>query len=153
MPHDDEIRAAAEILKANGCDVDHAMELARQVLLAAENVNDEASHDLFGVVVVVDDWPPNYKEQFWAAYPNKIGKADALKALDTLHGLSAKKKPKWQQIMVGLHKYVETKPTDRSWCNPGTFLRQHRWLDEPAAPVHNGARRGNGFAAIAAMQD
>jgi hypothetical protein len=105
-------------------------------------------------VVIVDQWPADYCDKFWQAYPHKVGKADALAALKKLHNKSDKEKPAFAVLLGGLRSYIESKPDDRPWCNPGTWLRQHRWLDQPAPAVHNGARqRGNGFATIAAMAE
>lgn len=73
-----------------------------------------------------------FDETFWPEYPHKVGKPDALKAFVT-----ARKAAELNEIMAGLRRYVTTKPSDRNWCNPGTFLRQQRWLDEPA-PAPNG---------------
>ena len=75
-----------------------------------------------------------FHETLWPGYPHKVGKADALRAF-----LTARKSAPLDEIMAGVQRYVETKPDDRNWCNPATFLRQQRWLDEPApAPVPNG---------------
>jgi hypothetical protein len=103
-------------------------------------------------IAVIDHWPRDYCEQFWSTYPHKIGKADALSVLDKLHS-KTKDRPEWTHLMTGLRRYIENKPDDRNWCNPATWLRQHRWLDEPAPHVHNGARGNNGFANIALMDD
>lgn len=73
-----------------------------------------------------------FAEEFWPIYPHKIGKADALKAF-----VKARKKASAQEIVEGVKRYVATKPADRPWCNPATFLNQERWTDEPAE-VGNG---------------
>jgi hypothetical protein len=75
---------------------------------------------------------------FWKKYPHKIGKADAGKAFDV-----ALSRGEFAVIMAGLARYIQEKPADRPWCNPGTWLRQARWLDEPApalgaGPASNG---------------
>jgi len=36
-------------------------------------------------------------------------------------------------LMAGLDRYKHTKPPDREWCNPATWLNQGRWNDAPAA--------------------
>lgn len=66
-------------------------------------------------------------EQFWAAYPHKVGKKVAEKKYwivrrDVSH----------ERIMEGLALYKETKPDWKAWCNPATWLNQGRWDDEPA---------------------
>lgn len=66
-------------------------------------------------------------EDFWATYPNKVGKAEAVKAF-----AKASRKAPLEAIMAGLRAYV-AKTDDRPWCNPATWLNQERWTDEPAA--------------------
>lgn len=64
---------------------------------------------------------------FWALFPNKVGKRDAEKAFAT-----AIRRAPLEAIMAGLRRYV-AKTDDRPWCNPATFLNQNRWEDQPAA--------------------
>lgn len=64
---------------------------------------------------------------FYAVYPNKQGRPDAMKAYKTVRRSST-----LDEIMVGLHRYVQSKPLDRPWLNPATFLRQERFRDQPA---------------------
>ena len=82
-----------------------------------------------------DDWPEDHQEQFWSLYPNKVGKPKALAKLDLCH----KRGVSWVAIMDGLRAYIHSKPPDRQWLNPETFLNQERWADQPAA-VSNGKR-------------
>lgn len=63
---------------------------------------------------------------FWARYPNKVGKPEALKAW-----LKARHKASLETILHGLDAYVH-KTDDRAWCNPSTWLNQERWNDQPA---------------------
>jgi hypothetical protein len=65
---------------------------------------------------------------FWPAYPHKVGKPDAAKAF-----ARARKSASLSEIMAGLDFYIRSKPTDRSWLNPSTFLNQERFRDQPAA--------------------
>jgi hypothetical protein len=49
-------------------------------------------------------------------------------------------------------RYIATKPPDRPWCNPATWLNQERWLDEPAQVDMRAAARPppeHGFAGVA----
>jgi uncharacterized protein YdaU (DUF1376 family) len=76
----------------------------------------------------VPAWPPDFREQFWEAFPNKVGKADAVRKLETIkkRGSIA-----FSELMAGLGRYV-AKTDDRPWCNPATWLHQQRWTDQPA---------------------
>lgn len=68
-------------------------------------------------------------DQFWSAYPSKVGKKAALAAW-----LRAKDRPPLPDVLAALDRYKRTKPADREWCNPATWLNQGRWDDgEPTA--------------------
>lgn len=76
------------------------------------------------------DWPADFREQFWNKYPNKVGKP---KALAKLEGVARRGVlVPWMEIMDGLDRYIRSKPPDRSWLNPETFINQERWADQPA---------------------
>lgn len=74
-------------------------------------------------------------EQFWQAYPKKIGKKDALKAW-----LKATDKP----AMVDILHAVEQSKKSEQWTknngqfipNPSTWLNQGRWTDQPLTNGH-----------------
>ena len=85
---------------------------------------------------VVNDWPQDYRDQFWERYPNKIGKPRALAKLDACR----KRRVAFADIIDGLDRYVRGKPPDRAWLNPETFLNQERWADQPATVA---AQQGN----------
>lgn len=70
---------------------------------------------------------PTGFDQFWAIYPNRVGKRDAEKSF-----VKAVKRADLQIILDGLSRYV-AKTDDRPWCNPATWLNQDRWEDAPAA--------------------
>jgi hypothetical protein len=36
-------------------------------------------------------------------------------------------------MLAGLKSYIDTKPADRPWLNPATWLNGCRWDDKPAA--------------------
>jgi hypothetical protein len=76
-----------------------------------------------------DDWPSDFREQFAEAYPHKVSMAAALAMLD-----EARKggKVSWRGLLAGLACYRETKPEDRHWMNPKTWIEQERWNDKPA---------------------
>lgn len=68
-----------------------------------------------------------FADEFWQAWPNKVGRPAALKSFER-----ARKTHDLETIMAGLRTYVRDKPPDRSWLNPATFLNQERFLDLPA---------------------
>jgi hypothetical protein len=70
-------------------------------------------------------------EAWYAGYPNKVGRADAAKSYlrSRRNGVSQ------DALCRGRDRYVHSKPPDRAWCNPATWLNQERWKDEPA-PVY-----------------
>lgn len=72
-------------------------------------------------------------DRFWSAYPAKVGKKAAARAWS-----KAKDRPPLPDVLAALDRYRRTKPADRDWCNPSTWLNEGRWDDgEPggsAAP-------------------
>lgn len=69
-------------------------------------------------------------QEFWQAYPNKVGKPVSKTSF-----VKARKQFSQDEIMSGLSRYIESKPPDRAWCNPATFLNQERFNDEPSNPI------------------
>jgi hypothetical protein len=65
-------------------------------------------------------------DDFWKAWPNKVGKPSAEKSY-------AKVSNEHDAIMAGVERYLSSKPPDRPWLNPATFLNQRRWEDSPAS--------------------
>jgi hypothetical protein len=89
-------------------------------------------------VALDDGWPADYREVLWQAYPNKVGKPKALAKLDACR----KRGVGFADIMAGLDRYIRTKPPDRAWLNPETFLNQERWTDQPAPAPQQGNSNG-----------
>lgn len=73
---------------------------------------------------------------FWAEWPHKTGKPDALRA----YGKARQRGGTLDEIMVGMQRYVQTRRPDQPWLNPTTFLNQERFRDQPAivAPALKG---------------
>jgi hypothetical protein len=97
-------------------------------------------------------WTEADRERFWAAFPNKIGKADAMKAFD-----KASNKVTPDVLFPALDRYAN-KSDDRPFCNPATWLNQERWLDQPATNKHgqrpySPTRRPSGADFLAGMSD
>lgn len=78
--------------------------------------------------LVDDGWPDDYRKQFWDIWPNKVAKPKALMKLERIR----KRGVSWSALMDGVRRYIRTKPPDRSWMNPETFLNGERWNDQPA---------------------
>lgn len=97
------------------------------------------------------EWPRDYRERFWTAYPLKVGKKTALEVLERLHAADG---TAFDDILAGIETYKRTKPPDRDWMHATTFLRQERWNDEPASetrqPNSNRASHNRGGEAILA---
>jgi len=70
--------------------------------------------------------PKGEFELFWSAYPHKVSKGHARKAFQ-----AAIRKVDLETMLAAINLYVATKPPDRPYCNPGTWLNGERWNDEP----------------------
>jgi Protein of unknown function (DUF1376) len=93
---------------------------------------------------VVDDWPENYGDLFWQAYPRKTEKLAAMKKLATIRksGIVT-----FADLMAGVRRYaaavVGTEP--QFIKQPPAWLNAGRWSDEAAALVRTtGPPRGSG---------
>lgn len=80
---------------------------------------------------------PNDFDEFWQAYPEKIGKNAAVEVWK-----KAKDKPVLASILAAVELYKRTKPVDRAWVAPARWLREGRWSDVPAALQAAGASEG-----------
>ncbi|MBX2989478.1 MAG: hypothetical protein KF802_16435 [Bdellovibrionaceae bacterium] len=82
-------------------------------------------------------WPSDYKERFWQAYPHKVGKGVALKALEKVKKQS---KVAFNDLLAAIERYVRDKPEKQPYAHPSTWINGERWLDEPAPNA--GAKNG-----------
>lgn len=69
-------------------------------------------------------------EEWWAAYPHKVGKGQARLAY-----ARARKKAAANVLLEGVGKYTRSKPPDIAYCNPATWLNGERWLDQSGSQV------------------
>ncbi len=79
----------------------------------------------------------SHKQEFdvwWKGYPHKVGPGAARKAYE-----KALTKTSADQLIIGVERYKATKPPDRQWCNPATWLNRESWNDQPAEVRPNGA--------------
>lgn len=76
--------------------------------------------------------PQSDFEIWYGGYPHKIGRGAALKAFP-----KALSRSSLAELTEGRDRYIRSKPPDRSWCNPATWLNEQRWLDQPdeIAPI------------------
>lgn len=79
-------------------------------------------------------------DEFWAAYPAKVGKEAARRKFERIRRGG---KVAFPDLMAGLQRYKASKPPDRDWCHPTTWLNQGRWEDEASKP--NGAGHASKF--------
>lgn len=74
-----------------------------------------------------DDFPEDFRERFWEAYPRKVGKAGAIGRLERLrkqHLVS------WAKLIAAVRAYAAT--ADPQFTkHPITWLNQGCWDDEP----------------------
>lgn len=75
-------------------------------------------------------WPSDYREQFWAAYPRKVGKAAAMRKLEQIRG-----KVPFQRIIDAVRKYCSANHDPKFIKHPETWLNKGCWDDEPSAPI------------------
>lgn len=76
-----------------------------------------------------DDFPPDAFQVWYGEYPHKVGRSAAEKAFSRVRKAKA---VSFDELMDGLRRYIRTKPPDRAWCNPATWLNQDRWADQPS---------------------
>ncbi|TGU93476.1 helix-turn-helix domain-containing protein [Mesorhizobium sp. M00.F.Ca.ET.151.01.1.1] len=74
--------------------------------------------------------PASAFESWWMLYPEKVGRGAASKAFDR-----ALRKTSLEALIAGVQRYITSKPADRAWCHPSTWLNQERWTDEPTAAM------------------
>lgn len=65
-------------------------------------------------------------DQWWPEYPHKVGKG----AAERVFPKAIAEAGSVDVLIHGVRRYIRTKPPDRPWCNPATWLNQKRWLDE-----------------------
>ncbi len=98
----------------------------------------------------LEQWPKDFRDQFWAVYPRRIGKNLAMRKLDAIRRSG---KVAFREIMDAIDVLRrETQNTEMRFIpHPSTWLNQGRWEDDPAAIAGRPSdRRGeirNGFLA------
>lgn len=78
------------------------------------------------------DWPVDYRERFWSAYPRKTAKKPSLEALDRIR---KRGKVKFLDLMAGVARIPIGDP--QFIPHAKTWLSQERWQDEASrGPPH-----------------
>lgn len=71
----------------------------------------------------IEGWPNDFREQFWNAYPRRIGKKEAIRALERVR---RQREVTFAQVMAAIGR-IETKdpqfvPYPATWINRGSYL-------------------------------
>jgi DNA-binding transcriptional regulator YhcF (GntR family) len=78
-----------------------------------------------------DDWPADFKERFWDAYPQKVAQRAALAALARLR--RKRGRPRWDELMDGIERSARhARLNGLQMPNPENWLKGERWNDRPA---------------------
>ena len=103
------------------------------------NTQRPATRELFDVGVskslnVVDDWPEDFFDRFWARYPP--GRKTEKKAVYAkLERIRRDREVAFAEMMAGLDRFVATNPEPKFTPAPLVWLNRGRWDDEYAAGV------------------
>lgn len=91
-----------------------------------------------------DDWPKDFREQFWKSYPRKLEKKATIKALERTR---ASRVVPFERLMTAVRAYAAT--ADPQFTkHPTTWLSKGCWDDEhlPLGEHANGKRSANNSA-------
>ena len=79
---------------------------------------------------IADDWPKDYRDQFWSKYPRKVARKSAFKALDKIR---KSREVSFSRLMAGIEKIPIGEPVFIP--HPATWLNAGRWDDEQYEPI------------------
>lgn len=110
-------------------------------------------------MLVLNDWPEDYRETFWSKYPpgRKQDKAKVFAKLERLRAegyLDAYKKRQrltWAALLGGLDAFVATRPEPQFTAAPLVWLNGHRWDADYGDRTSKG--EGNGSDRKSGQQD
>jgi hypothetical protein len=71
-------------------------------------------------------------DRFWDVWPNQNYQPEAVEKFAKKFATLCHDKHKLDEIIAGVHRYIEYNPSDRLWISPMKFLSEERWTDEPA---------------------
>lgn len=91
-----------------------------------EQSNEESDSSASEVLACPSDWPSDYENQWWKAYPRKHDKKPAMKVLNRI--AKAGKTP-WEELIAGTRHYAEAVAGKeaRYIKHPATFLNAESW--------------------------
>jgi hypothetical protein len=80
-------------------------------------------------LVFESDWPKDYRDLFWQAFPKRVDKQAAFKKLEQLRKLG---KLPWATLIAGVGRYAESvRGTDPQYIkSPAAWLNAGKWDDE-----------------------
>lgn len=72
------------------------------------------------------DWPPDYKDRFWANYPRRVGKLEAMRKLEAVkaHGAVS-----FSDMMAAVRRMARSAADLKFIKHPATWLHQGCWDD------------------------
>jgi hypothetical protein len=90
-----------------------------------------------------EDWPTDFRERFWEAYPRRTGKLAALRELERVR----KSAVPWERLISAVHAYSAT-ADPKFTKHPKTWLTNGCWDDEPDTrrPHEQATKRQNGLS-------
>lgn len=91
-------------------------------------------------VVMNDDWPDDYEAVFWDAYPRRVSKISAMKALEKVRRGGD---VSWGKLINAVQQYsIWLGETGQGWRpgpkHPATWLNGGGWDDELPRQQQNG---------------
>lgn len=94
--------------------------------------------------VSADDWPPDFVDQFWKAYPPQR-RTEKTKVAAKLAALRRTRTATWAQIMAGLLRYSASRDVARGFAKgPMPWLNGGCWQDEFTEFTGDDRLRGTG---------
>lgn len=114
-------------------------------LLSEETLKKERKKESSGIrarnaSAVPDDWPADFGDLFWQAYPRKEEKIAAMKKLAILRksGIVT-----FADLMAGVDRYCSVKREPQFIKQPTVWLNKGCWADETQTGAISGERSGN----------
>jgi uncharacterized protein YdaU (DUF1376 family) len=93
---------------------------------------EETREDKKEICIFDDDWPENFREEFWREYPKRVDKRAAFKKLEQIR--HAGKVP-WQSLIGGVRRYaLKVLGKDQTYTKgAAAWLNAGKWDDEESS--------------------